>query len=308
VSASSACPRRGRRGGPTPCAPARRGWSRARTSVSPPGVVRAWANARARASNARVMSLPPVSHTSEARYSQRRRDAASVIGMLSYVTASSSHGDSNARFGSVGSARDGRSPAPCAAAARRAARRVGGGARARRGRRRTLARRRARRSHPRGTRGPRWRWPLRAGGEPRRDDHHLRQLALIERHRPVLLHELAGRDDLLRARPVGPHLDLGQIERLGRVADAEVELSIGRVADAEVRVRERLGLQAARDRPARLSARRDGDRLGDRDLGLDRRGRRLRMRRLVGVAVLADHGARAATGAMRCPASSGWEQ
>jgi len=51
--------------------------------ASAAGVRRAWVNARASASNARTMSLPPVSQTSDARNSQRSRDAASGAGMLS---------------------------------------------------------------------------------------------------------------------------------------------------------------------------------------------------------------------------------
>src|SRR5512140_1319631 len=49
------------------------------------------------------MSLPPVSQTSDARYSQRSRDTGSGAGKLSSTTASSSHGDSNARLGKLGS-------------------------------------------------------------------------------------------------------------------------------------------------------------------------------------------------------------
>ena len=77
------CPRRDRRAGPTPCAPAAMRCSRARTSASPPGARRACANARASASNARTMSLRRSPRPRTARYSQRSRDAASGAGRLS---------------------------------------------------------------------------------------------------------------------------------------------------------------------------------------------------------------------------------
>ena len=216
------CPRRGRRGGPTPCAPARARCRRARTSASPLGVRRACANARASASNARAMSLPPVSQTSAARYSQRSRVAASGAGRLSYATASSSHGDSNARFGSVGSGgaahrrlglarrgrRAGRLRAP---AAGRALDRAAGAAAASAAPSRPAA----------GAAAP----SCRAGRCG--DERHRRVLALRTGSRRRFAGDRVG----LRAISAASSISV-EIERLRRVADAQVRLEVARSASA----------------------------------------------------------------------------
>ena len=281
--------RKDRRADPTPCARTRSADSRARTSPTVSLAERrraAGASARTRGRARRTRARcpcrrsprPPTRGTASAAAPSRRAPASSRTRPRALPTATRTR-DSAATAAAAGAPR----PAACARHAGQRRRRAHA-ARATPGSNLRRARRRRRQfggaGHPRepGQARPARLWPTAARAAPRASRCRGSTASSSRSRRRTDFRALR----LLRA----PWLRRARARRRRSAASSRRRRGCAPRSESE----QRIGLQAMRHvRAHRRGAMRGGDRLGDRGLGLDRRARRLGARRLVGVAVLADH-------------------